>query len=506
MHASSFRSRPDRGSALMVAMIFMIAMGLSLASYMSLVSFNLKSSHRSLNSSAAVNLAELGVEEAIWNINAFNSTTASVAATAFAAGWTRSGNNAVGIFDNVYRTDSAARNVLTVYIQNYNQIKPVIRVQARLTMPDSSTVEKWVQVKAQTAVNGVAGPDGNASSSGPAHIGLVARNQITFSGTNASVDSWNSAKNPDGSPATAAIPYSNAVRNDLGFVGSISSSVDIVGVQNADIFGYASTAPVAGVTDPLYGISYGPNGSILAKDSPAGTQVDMRRVSNDFVANLPMPTAPSTSGYTIAQIKDITDLPRAGDVAAADGKFYYTVGKIAMSGTDEQKVNITSGNVIMKVSGDIDFKGSSSLNIANGASLEIFAAGNVDIAGNGVANGTNTTSAATTQQPIKFKVWGTATGTTPKEIKIAGNGVLSGVVYAPNANITINGNGDIMGSVVGNNVKLTGNAAFHYDESLSDWVGGHNPAVTPGVTTSGSRFTIANWRELNKPSDKTALF
>ncbi len=499
----------------MVALIFMIAMGLSLASYMSLVSFNLRSSHRSLNSAAAVNLAELGVEEALWNINAFNDP-ARIGASFVSlpkAIWTKTGDNATGVFTNYFTADSAAQNLLTIYIEGFSQPDPKIRVHSRLTMTDSSTVEKWVQVKAKTATNSVPGTNNTNTSSGPAHIGLVARNQIKFSGTNASVDSWNSAMNPDGSAALIPIPYSPSIRNDRGFVGSISSTVDIVGVQNADIFGYASSAPANGTTpstDALHGISYGPNGSILAKDSPAGTQIDTRRVSNDFVANLPMPAGPNINGYNIGGINNVTSLPRAGDAPASDGKYYYTASSISVAGgnNNPKNVNITSGDVILKVTGDISFSGQSSLNISTGASLEVFAAQNVDLTGNGVANGTNTTSSSTVQSPIKFKLWGTgvASGSTPYTVKVAGNGVLSGVVYAPAANVQINGNGDILGSVVGNNITLVGNAAFHYDESLSDWVGGKNTSGTASESTSGKRFTIANWRELTANNERTALF
>jgi hypothetical protein len=57
------------------------------------------------------------------------------------------------------------------------------------------------------------------------------------------------------------------------------------------------------------------------------------------------------------------------------------------------------------------------------------------------------------------------------------------VVYAPNADVQVNGNGDIMGAVVGAVVTFTGNAAFHYDESLA-YEGDDTP------------FTVTRWREL----------
>jgi Flp pilus assembly protein TadG len=41
-----------------------------------------------------------------------------------------------------------------------------------------------------------------------------------------------------------------------------------------------------------------------------------------------------------------------------------------------------------------------------------------------------------------------------------------GVLYAPDSDVTISGNADVYGAVVANNLKVTGNALGHYDESL----------------------------------------
>jgi Flp pilus assembly protein TadG len=42
-----------------------------------------------------------------------------------------------------------------------------------------------------------------------------------------------------------------------------------------------------------------------------------------------------------------------------------------------------------------------------------------------------------------------------------------GVLYAPDTDVTISGDADIYGAVVANNLKVTGNALGHYDESLN---------------------------------------
>jgi len=124
----------------------------------------------------------------------------------------------------------------------------------------------------------------------------------------------------------------------------------------------------------------------------------------------------------------------------------------------------------------------------------MYVAGNVSIAGNGVANGT----VASPNQPKAFQVFGTQTAAQAasggnQTISIAGNGVLSGVVYAPNANISLNGggnNGIVLGSMVGNNASLTGNSSFHYDESLAN-------------LASSNVWGVTKWRELSSAADRT---
>jgi hypothetical protein len=54
-------------------------------------------------------------------------------------------------------------------------------------------------------------------------------------------------------------------------------------------------------------------------------------------------------------------------------------------------------------------------------------------------------------------------------INLSGNSSFVGVIYAPEATITVNGGGtnfDFIGSVIANSIALNGPYAFHYDESL----------------------------------------
>ena len=464
----------QRGSALLVALIFSIALAASVGSYLSLTLTSLKASNRSYHATAAMNVAETGLEEAMWSINEMVNGNLN----AF-ANWSIDGSKArrtLTGFNFGQNRDSSLR----MLINNYTGATgtPVVVARSNLTLGDGSRVEKWIEV--------------TLNKRSMFASGLVAKENILFKGNNPTVDSWNS--DPDNNPATPALSYSSARRNDEGSVGSISVAVDVVSIQQADIWGYVST----GRYDPT--ATVGRNGSILGSDSPAGIKVDANRVSTDFKASFDPVETPSTN-INLAGIGTTTDLPNAGD-ASADGKCYYSASGI---GLNNAQLNITSGHVIIVIApgGGIDIGGNSgAINVANGATLEIYVAGNVRIAGQGVTNGTpvvpgSALGISEIQQPIRFRLWGTApdsdnnSSTTHQSIDVKGNGVFSGVVYAPNAQVFINGNGHVCGSVVANKITLVGNATFHYDESLKNF-------------SDGNPFGIAKWRELVSSAERAS--
>jgi hypothetical protein len=443
-------------------MILSAVIGISLVSYLSLARTAMTISNRAFYNNGSMNLAENGLERAVF---AINKQVADPSYNWATAGWTISGADARQKWAGT-PFDQGAVGSVRAYIYNYSgSSAPIIVARSSVQLSGSSTppIEKWIEVQLHKTSK-FAG-------------GLVARNSISFSGNNASVDSWNS--DPDNDSSTAAIPYSTGVRNDNGSVGSISVGVSAVLVQNADIWGYAAT----GGSLP----QIGPNGVIGPFGTASGT-MDMTRVSTDFTANFD-PVANPAGGTVIAAIGN-SELPVTLGTAGTTTQF--RVASISASGNSSKKLTI-QGDVTLVItasagSNAISLTGQSNIAIAPGASLKIYTEGNLAIGGNGVANGGTTAAAA--NQPINFQVWGTRSNPT-QTISIAGNGVLSGVIYAPNANVSIVGNGDVMGSVVANNISLTGNAAFHYDESLAN-MGTGNP------------YRVSRWKELTSAADRAA--
>jgi len=463
------RHSAERGSLLIVAMLLCAIIGISLVSYINVGRSALKTSNRSLYNNAAMNLAENGLEEAMYSINKLvNDSTYSFTGD----GWTAVGSDDMKRKWTGTTFDQNATGEVRVYIYNYDgAAAPNIVARALVTVQGDSnkgTVEKWVRVQLRKTSKFA--------------NGLVAKQTINFNGS-PQVDSWNS--DPDNNSATAAVPYSAAVKNDAGSVGSISVGVNAVLVDNADIWGYVGTggaAPQVGATGTI-----GPFGT------PTGTTV-ASHVTTDFSASFDNVTSPSTYSYTSAgALSTSTVLPDdiSGATLAADGKYYISCSSI---GGSNKVYTVAAGKkVVLKVTDTtgncIDIKGGSGgLNISSGASLEIYAAGDINIGGQGAMNGGTTTG--TMNQPVNLQIYGTKTSGT-QNISIKGNGLFSGVLYAPFGSVQLDGSVQTYGSVVANDITLNGTSAqFHYDESLGNF-GGNNP------------FRVTRWDELNTATDRS---
>lgn len=90
----------------------------------------------------------------------------------------------------------------------------------------------------------------------------------------------------------------------------------------------------------------------------------------------------------------------------------------------------------------------------------IYTDGNLDFSGGTVINN------AGNGPPERLVVY--SSGNINTGVKINGGAGFSGVVYAPDAQVTFSGGGNIFGAAVGGKVNMQGNAQFHYDEALGE--------------------------------------
>lgn len=461
-------SRPlsdQRGSLLLAAMLLTLAIGISLVSFLQLGQTNLRISHRAFHANAAMNLAESGLEQAMWSISKAVDGDASAW-----TGWNTSGAGATRRFSG-FTYDANTTGFVRVFVRNYAlAAAPTVIARATITPASGPPIEKWVMVtlfQRSLFANG-----------------LVAKDTITFSGGNAVVDSYDSRLGV----YNANLGGGNFNRYDRGSAGSASVSVNSFSLSNSSIYGNVSIG-----TSDYTGLSVGPNGLVGDFGATSGT-IDYGRVTTDFTTNFDDASSPTTAGYTIGAISGATVLPLFGDTPAADGKFYYNVSSISLSGASTTALSIApASDVVIRITAPsggtgVSVTGNASMQVLAGSTLEMYTEADVSIAGGGIANGND---------PAAFMLYSTraagAAGT--QSFSVSGNGNLNAVVYAPNADVSLSGggvSGQIAGAVVADSINVNGGSEFHYDEALA-------------AMSTGNPFGVGEWSELSTAADRATF-
>lgn len=435
-----------RGSVLVVALILGIGITLSIGSFIVLTVNTAKLSQRSFHANSCLNLAEAGLEEAIYALNQADWST-----------WSTHSSGSDNKFKTIPNFDLGQGNTGEVTVLVYGATTsptPTIVSQGKATASIGPPIVKQLEIKVQRKSQFASG--------------LVAKDTITFSGGNAYVDSYNSG---DPTYSTGGM-YDASKKKDNGTVGSVSVAVDSISISNSDVWGYVAT----GGAFP----SVGPNGTIKGADTPPGVDVDTNRITTDF-----------TSSFD-----NVSDIPTSFDVVLTNlaGSSNHTLGtagtatiiKATSIDNNNGRVITVYGDVTLVVTNGITVKGD--FIVAANSTLKLYIEGDMDIGGNGLAN--------VDGKPEGLIVYGTNTTVGGQLIKLHGNGAMSAAVYAPNATVDMKGggsSGSMSGSVVANKIKITGNYSFHYDEALRN-LGGGNP------------FSVASWRELVNQADRVTLY
>jgi hypothetical protein len=269
---------------------------------------------------------------------------------------------------------------------------------------------------------------------------------ITFSGNNASVDSYTTA---------AGGTYASTHSNTGGDVGSDGG----VGVGNGNIGGIVGVlTPPPGIGTCATPVSIGANGSMAGTVAcPTGNAAAcyLSQAYTFPTPPTPNPLPPNTS--------------YGGSLSIVPG----TYGNISLAGNDT--LTMTPGTYTVN-----------SLTMAGNASVVVSPAGAVvlNIAGVGggtvlaiSGNGVNSTSII----PNNFVINYGGTG----NVSVSGNGSTTAMIDAPKAALSMVGNGAYYGSLVGGTISITGNGAFHFDR---------NAAFAP---PSNGYYTMVSYREVS---------
>lgn len=479
---------------MIVALLFAAAIAISLGWYLKLASNAVTLANRSFYFNAAQDLADAGLEHALWSLNNAKAYTyPSNFTTGGFSSWVSHNNQYRATFPatgSYYALSGGARGQVKVYVNSDSDISinsnaavdwPGIYpyryavVKGIITLSDGSTISK-------TAIAFVQ----QRSLSGG---GMISRRGIDFNG-NVVVDSWISHSD-DSNPSNDVAYNNHAGANYNQRANATIASPALVTLQNADVYGKASIG-----TDDPSGITVGANGR-LRSTIPGATGIDSSLLTFDFSASFP--DAPIATGSAIAAV--------TGSVNLTTGS--YSTSSVNLSGGGASIVIGTAGatptyaNVSLVVSGDVALSGNSKIVVNPGSTLTLYVGGDFTMTGtSGIENGGpdpggGSDAYANMNMPKSFTAYGTRTaaqidsGSSMQTWSIKGTSYLSTVIFAPNANISVNGTGDTLGSIVGNTVHMVGSGNFHQDESLSN------------IRNSGV-WELVKWRELTTQAERDA--
>jgi hypothetical protein len=491
----SFRTR---GSILLLVLCFAALIAISLTSYVALSLNSMKLANRSYYQNSAMNLAEIGIEEAMYCFNRLDEVPKTSPEDAWVPyGWVVSGDTATltivasetavpGTVPGTKTINLAvgpgASAVVKLYCSLYKPTtltdRPVVVSKATVMIPNAPPTSKYVEV---TIRKRSLFPQG-----------MLVRETITGNGSSLTLDSWDSGDDGDPTTTVPITAYSEATRQANATLATNSRVNNSIDIGNGAVYGYIST----------------PGGTVKAQSTAiltgnlSSSEWDTSRISDDFeVVAFPTVKLPTPS-YTIEQSTTIDcgsgnteTLPRSTDVAASDGFYYYNFASGANINLKSGDKLTIAGKVVLRLTNHygvdaINSAGTSGVEIVTGGVLRVYTNGNIKLAGGGgLANANSEPSSCVFFGPPFDEA---SITTTNQTIDIFGNGKTSMSLFAPDAAITISGggsSGDFFGALVGKSVVMSGNTRFHYDEAL-------------GRLYTGKPYGIAKWRELQKLEER----
>ncbi len=532
------RSSREQGSMLIITVVISGIIGLTLASYLSMVQAQHLNVMRSQTWNTAIPACEAGIEEALAHLNSIGDANRATNGWVLATG-TYNKTNTVG--ESRYEVSISAAN------------PPVVTSYGYVSAPlGKGEVMRAVRVNTTRETSGMKG--------------LVAKGAITL-GPGSVVDSYDSR---------ITVTYNAATANSNAFVGAVGGNItggSIIKGDTATGPGYTISSPHTGSSANDLSMSFPPVGEPFAGGfSPSSGTVTVTNFSvgsTTITTNvLPSPfpasgvitntgsytnlTPPASGAYTTQSVNtNTTSWPGAsvGTVttnttsitgshsAPAAGtyippytmtttptryhynridsytysitRYVYTTKTYTYSTSTTNAVSTTTssyeyvldsenykttsisisgskeilvrGNAVLWCTDGISLAGNARITILPGASLKLYIGDGsgsgveAKIAGNGVFNQNGDTE--------KMSIFGLSDCTV---VKLAGNGAYVGTVYAPNANLQGKGGGndtdDFQGAAIVGSVSYNGHFNFHYDEKLGD---------NGGMT----EWKIASWTE-----------
>jgi hypothetical protein len=413
----------ERGTLTLMALCLATVVGITLGSYIALSYQSLSHSVRSYNLNRARQVAETGLEEALWALNNSDWTSASWGAVvdADSDGSADDRQKAFG----TYSLDAGVTATVQVKVLNYAGTTPTIVATSTVTALGVGTFTKKLTATTQYApifANAVAAPD---------------RVRFASGGNVDSYNSTNGAYNSSSNKGYAAVVAAASVNASL-FVPALTTVID----------GYVET----------YGNSVSFTGTGRLRGSSSDTVNTARIGYSAFIPQFGVqePTD-SIAGY-IDYSNDNTTFPKYG----TSSEFWVAAGDLDLSGTEVMTIN---GPVKILVYANLNIQDTAKIVLTGAnASLQLFVRGTVNIGGNGIQNNSPN---STNPIPSRMALFCTANGAA---FNFTTNTNYTGTIYhAGPSTLSFDTNATISGAILGS-YRVTfvsgSTPTIHYDYAL----------------------------------------
>lgn len=431
--------RDARGSLVLVALCLVTVLAIAVTGFFAVCLRTMELSNRSYCYTSSVQLAETGMEEALWSLDQALNTSGYTW-----SGWTLT---TVGGVPTATRqitglaVNRGLSGTVNIEVQYYNTTQPftrppIITSDGITPLQDGSRIDK--QLKAivkpaalfRNALASTAAPTDAAPNYYPFYGGFVA----FYNDSTINVDSYDSTAGP-------YTPFpSTTNRSDQAVI-----SGTYLNLANANILGYATTSnPTA--TAPTFN-----DGTLKGFGTVSSTDVDESRISNNG-------TQPTFDTIVPTQVTLLPSNQSIGPGAYYYTSTYYYVGPgSSLKITGPATIYLPYG-LYVDVGGKIEIESNSTGPVQFYVGNWIYSYG--DNSGDGIVN--------LTKDPSKLAIFGPSV----TFCDLWQSTDFYGVVYLPAADIYLYGypnkTQDIYGSVVGKRVisYYTNTVNVHYDLNL----------------------------------------
>jgi Tfp pilus assembly protein PilX len=405
----------SRGSILVITIVVSAVLIILSGTVLNMAINEDRHTRRLVGSTSALNLAEAGVEYAIWEMN-YNGGSFSTD-----DGWSGTSTKTK---TTTFETDAGdVVGEYAVNVTNPGSSTVVVETTAYVPSQDAPIAERTVRVELE-----------NPS---PALFSMAAYgiNSLTM-GDSAKTDSFDST-------VAAYNPSSPGTNGDVG-TSSIAASAITLGTSvyiNGD--GYVGVSGDPSVVMP-YNSSY-----------YSGTKQAQE-------------TAYAPPDVVVPSLTDKGALSLDGTATI------NTSGKYSSITLEKDSVITINADVELHITSEIYFKKDSRIDITNGANVKIYIDGGLKWNKDGQFNNvghdpTKLTIYATSNYDDSDPL---LEDETAAGIHIKKDTIFYGAIYAPNVSVEVKKDSQIYGAIIGKNVSIAQNTQIHFDEALLDAGGG----------------------------------